>query len=459
MLGLACMSANTPPMSENGGFPREAAGLGSIPAEDYCFGARFGTGIRCNVSMRAFFIQISIALLTLLVPEIWKDTFESLRRSQGWRWIQIAVVLWIAVVVWVSFPKDWFRWALQNRPVATILFATFGALLFGGGFLVVSYRQNGSIAVEDNSKKAPDFKATIIRYGCTRDTHELFSDVQYVNTGPTRRTVLTVALTTRAKDENGQHPFVSNPLDNAFGDELPLYVEPNQPIVKTYRYKLAGDQVGLTEIPGQVFGVLFTIINADGTMNFVTVEAMMVDEVAGTQALVSRSKRGTSLDTQGSYTPMESPFVHPPQAPPPKESLTPSAKPRFTGVERVPPPDSQDAMKREIRDSICRKINEFITKGEDLLARQYLRIYQDGEFQFSEWSKGCEEYLRDQLGEIVAKFFRSRTVVPNNPIGITAALIGDTFNYERDVYERTASCVIRLREILGKIEAGEIKPC
>jgi hypothetical protein len=87
---------------------------------------------------RAFFIQISIALLTLLVPEIWKDTFEWLRRSEYWRAIQIAVIIWIVIVVCVSFPKDWLRWSIQNRSAATIIFAIIGAFLFGGGFLVVS---------------------------------------------------------------------------------------------------------------------------------------------------------------------------------------------------------------------------------------------------------------------------------------------------------------------------------
>lgn len=144
-----------------------------------------------------------------------------------------------------------------------------------------------------------------------------------------------------------------------------------------------------------------------------------------------------------------------PESPPP-----PVVQPRFTGVEMVRPPRrSHGSIEKEIRDSIYRKINEFLTVGEELLGRQYLGISRDAEFQFIEWSKGCEEYLRDQLGEIVAKFFRSRAIVSNNPIGITAAIIERKFNYERDVYDRVASCVIRLREILAKIETGEINPC
>lgn len=100
------------------------------------------------VEMRASFIQISIALLTLIVPEIWKDTFDWLRRSPYWRWIQFAVVLWILTVVSVSLSKETWSWGVRHRFIATVLLAVLGALLFGGGFLILS------------RKSAPESEAT-----------------------------------------------------------------------------------------------------------------------------------------------------------------------------------------------------------------------------------------------------------------------------------------------------------
>jgi hypothetical protein len=81
--------------------------------------------------MRAMFIQLSIALLTLIVPEIWKDTFEGLRRSKYWRFIQIAVIIWIAVVVWIGVSPSAISWANRNRTFAVIIASAVGAVIFG----------------------------------------------------------------------------------------------------------------------------------------------------------------------------------------------------------------------------------------------------------------------------------------------------------------------------------------
>ena len=81
--------------------------------------------------MRAMFIQLSIAVLTLIVPEIWKDTFEGLRRSQYWRFIQIAVIIWIAVVVWIAVFPSVIYWANRNRSFAVIIASAIGAVIFG----------------------------------------------------------------------------------------------------------------------------------------------------------------------------------------------------------------------------------------------------------------------------------------------------------------------------------------
>jgi hypothetical protein len=90
--------------------------------------------------MRAFIIQISIGLLTLVVPEVWKDGFEWLRRTPYWRLVQLAVVLWILIVIWLAIPwSNLARWMFQHRLVGTILSAMIAAVFIGGAFLCVSY--------------------------------------------------------------------------------------------------------------------------------------------------------------------------------------------------------------------------------------------------------------------------------------------------------------------------------
>src|SRR5438094_9533035 len=76
--------------------------------------------------MRGLIIQFSIAVLTLLVPEIWRDTFEWLRQSRYWRYIQIAVMCWILIVAYIALPWSSLERMFpglaaptQNRTVAT----------------------------------------------------------------------------------------------------------------------------------------------------------------------------------------------------------------------------------------------------------------------------------------------------------------------------------------------------
>jgi hypothetical protein len=137
-------------------------------------------------------IELSIPLLLLLVPEIWKDTFDWLRRSEYWRWIQFAVVLWIVIVCYGIIPKDW---TVKHRVIGTGLFAVIGALVFGGGFfflskqklspakgvaekplsvrLKYSSRQTIHCKLEDQTQTINlDNVATMTLWSCSRDTVE-----------------------------------------------------------------------------------------------------------------------------------------------------------------------------------------------------------------------------------------------------------------------------------------------
>lgn len=110
----------------------------------------------------------------------------------------------------------------------------------------------------------------------------------------------------------------------------------------------------------------------------------------------------------------------------------------------------------EIRDSICRKIKELIKGGDELLGRMMMGFPQI-DAKFNQWSQRCEEYLRDSLSEDAVKLFRSPAIIPpdSNPIGgVTAAMLGEQWNPQRHLYERIASRVSRLREILNRVNEG-----
>src|SRR5713101_5091329 len=169
-----------------------------------------------------------------------------------------------------------------------------------------------------------DLRMSVIRYGYDQDTSELSADVQFVNNGSSRRTVLGVVLMYRAKDDNGSHPFVRS-ANEIWGNGTPLYVEPGHPIVATYKHKL--NDASLLQIPGEVFGLIITTLGKDGSMNFTTIEVMIITTGFGTVsgaetfAQLFQSKRNISLDTGAGYTRMEDPMVRVNQTTP-----TPSPK-------------------------------------------------------------------------------------------------------------------------------------
>jgi hypothetical protein len=75
------------------------------------------------------FIEISIPLIILLVPEFWKSAFEWLRQSHYWRYAQILMILWIVVVLTYPLTE---KLAPISRIAAVAVAALIGAGLFGG---------------------------------------------------------------------------------------------------------------------------------------------------------------------------------------------------------------------------------------------------------------------------------------------------------------------------------------
>jgi hypothetical protein len=127
------------------------------------------------------------------------------------------------------------------------------------------------------------------------------------------------------------------------------------------------------------------------------------------------------------------------------------------------PVSSRDvsAVTTEIRSSICRKINELIKGGDELLSRlQIYGGYNGVEGQFNKWSERCDEYLGDSLGATAVKLFHSPTAgLLFNPMKMSSTMLGDPWNRQGHLYDRISSRTTRLREIVRMIERGEIEPC
>jgi hypothetical protein len=116
------------------------------------------------------------------------------------------------------------------------------------------------------------------------------------------------------------------------------------------------------------------------------------------------------------------------------------------------------SVENEIRSSICSKIDEFIPYGDELLNRMLPLGSMSVHGDFNAWSTRCEEYLKDSIGEIAVRLFRTPVPVPYNPFmgGVTS--IGGQWNHDRQLYERIFSRVARLRDISTKVENGELVP-
>jgi hypothetical protein len=208
-----------------------------------------------------------------------------------------------------------------GRPVSMkVFFAILGTALFLATFH--AWR-------DQYLKSRSSLVMSVFNYGFDAVTSELFADLQFTNKGTIRRTILGVRFTYRSKGEDGQsqNVFVKpNDLHPGLYDHSspPIYAESNQPEMRTYRFTLSGDQIGLTSKPGEIFGLQVVSLKPDGDMTFTTVEAMEAVEYdfAGQRgvALITLGKRNISLDST-SYSKMEDQAMLP--LPTPNKEVSP----------------------------------------------------------------------------------------------------------------------------------------
>ena len=117
--------------------------------------------------------------------------------------------------------------------------------------------------------------------------------------------------------------------------------------------------------------------------------------------------------------------------------------------------------RKEIVDAICHKLNELAHLGDLMLpCMGSLQLPHDIELQLNRWSETCEEFLNTSLGKEAVAWFRSPTITPYSPIPPSSYLapLTDPFWHERQLHERVFSRVMRLKEIIEKVETGVFAP-
>jgi hypothetical protein len=112
------------------------------------------------------------------------------------------------------------RLRLRELSEAAIPLTAAFIILWGLFFVFITPRKLLTDARKELSLlKNNDLRISVISYGYDAETHELYSDVQYVNNGQKRRTILGVALCFRARGENGEHPLTRSSRHILYGGE------------------------------------------------------------------------------------------------------------------------------------------------------------------------------------------------------------------------------------------------
>lgn len=95
------------------------------------------------------------------------------------------------------------------------------------------------------------------------------ADVQYMNTGPIRRTVLGVRLVMHTPEMDNTGCELLGPVPSAIDAVDPVYIEPNTPVVLTYR--VATDKVSVSNT---IYGLQIRSLDKNDQDNWVTIFAM-----------------------------------------------------------------------------------------------------------------------------------------------------------------------------------------
>jgi hypothetical protein len=149
-----------------------------------------------------------------------------------------------------------------------------------------------AVAYRNLSERAKaDLRMTVTSYRYSSETREVIANVQFVNRGPIRRIVLGAMFTYKPENESlstasaaavggvggGRtvHYIIDSAAEFDQSDlQAPIYVEPGQPILTTFRHKVRDE--ALFQTPGTVFGLEVKSLTASGGGNVTWVEVMEV---------------------------------------------------------------------------------------------------------------------------------------------------------------------------------------
>lgn len=201
---------------------------------------------------------------------------------------------------------------IPTRPNGTKMLTLTFIAITGAGVAVSLWYWFGPQPTLRHDKVA-DLKMTVTGYRYSSETKELIANVQLVNNGPMRRIVMGAMFTYKPpgqeRDQNTRHYIIESMEElGSQGDlQTPLYVEPGQPIVATFRHKVV-DETPLNT-PGTVFGIEINSLTAAGVRNTTWVDVMEaagdVNDPAKVIGHVTGRKETISLDEPWGNNPME----------------------------------------------------------------------------------------------------------------------------------------------------------
>ena len=254
-------------------------------------------------------------------------------RSVNWLVPSALPYAWTILLLWLTWDVlrlqpvreriDRLRLRQINPMLSFLIVFMLGGILaclyWWVGNKVVAAVQPAAPTTEARATPAPSqsgLNVSFFKFKYDRETQELSAKVQFVNNDTVRRTVLGTAFFYRLKDERDFHPYIK------FGDELfgggdgdAVYVEPHQPIVNSYKFKLIDSQP--TTLPGTRFGLTITTVGKEaGNMNQTSVECLIASVgFSNDVALISVLKRDISLDEPFKSVQLDDPVVHLPESP------------------------------------------------------------------------------------------------------------------------------------------------
>lgn len=214
-------------------------------------------------------------------------------------WIVIVVTFLYGIVSFFSTLESGYNYFERRgaimRIIGEILLSRWTSLaLFLGGVGFLYYLQWG---IPEWIYRKKDLEVSILNFGYDQITQELVSDVEFRNNGSGRRTVVRVNFVYNKPEFGSSEVYHRQtrrllPSNEPTRPSDPIYVEPNLPVVITYRHPIEKEVVNW---PDSIFGLEITTVGKDGLGAITKIDVMFVPDVPNRGYSISGLKR-FSLD-------------------------------------------------------------------------------------------------------------------------------------------------------------------